>query len=156
MIGPLPQNVCGKFLIPVVIYVVLACTTGVPHKYHRSTTWHLCKGSPIFQGWTSIHPTACFLNLYIHALHIMNFLSCQNYLGGGGQNDMFAIPIFSLGRLPPPPPGSTLLIWSTNKIMKIWHVEMRQFSSLAYNKKTYIDYFADVLWGVYYLVPYHE
>ena len=31
---------CGIFLIPVVISVVLTCTTGVPHKYHRGTTGH--------------------------------------------------------------------------------------------------------------------
>ena len=42
VIGPLPQNLCGICFIPVVISVVLTCTTGVPHKYHRSTTGHFC------------------------------------------------------------------------------------------------------------------
>ena len=39
----------------------------------------------------------------ILAWHIMNFSSCRNYWRGGGQNDMFTTPIFSWGRLPPPP-----------------------------------------------------
>ena len=48
----------------------------------------------------------CFLNLYILALHIMIFFfKLSKLFGGGGQNDMFATPIFS-----PPPPRSTPLL----------------------------------------------
>ena len=41
----------------------------------------------------------------ILALHII-FPSCRNYWGGGGQNDMFATPIFHWGATAPPPPPS--------------------------------------------------
>ena len=48
------------------------------------------------------------LTVLLKSILALHFSSCRNYLGGGGQNDMFATPIFSLGgktaSLPPPPP----------------------------------------------------
>ena len=40
----------------------------------------------------------------IFALHIINFSSCRNYWGGGGQNDMFAPQYFHWRAAAPPPP----------------------------------------------------
>ena len=67
-LGPLPQNVCGIFFIPVVISVVLTCTTGVPHKYHTSTTGHFCKGLTSSKKW------------YIFKLSIWVQRKSQHYL----------------------------------------------------------------------------
>ena len=39
----------------------------------------------------------------ILALHIMNFSSCRNYWGGGGQNAMFTPQYFHWGATAPPP-----------------------------------------------------
>ena len=40
-------------------------------------------------------------NLFLH--YILSSFQVVNIIGGGGQNDTFALNVFIWGRLPPPP-----------------------------------------------------
>ena len=66
MIGPLPQNLCGIFFIP----VVLTCTTGVPQEYHRITTgnfktymYHRITTEPV---WYIFHSCGNFCGTHLY------------------------------------------------------------------------------------------
>ena len=74
----------------------------------------LCMFSSIFMFLTVC--LIVLLNLFLHYI-LLIFQVVEIIGGGGGQNDMFATQIFSLGGdcpLLPPPPGSTPLIADHN------------------------------------------
>ena len=63
----------------------------------------------------------------ILALHIINFSSCRNYWGGGGQNDMFpSPPQYFHGGLSPPKIDASAGIQSSSLLIDVqesqWYI----------------------------------
>ena len=69
VIGPLPQNLCGIFFIPVVISVVLTNrgTTQVPQKYHRTFLYHRITTQITTEPvWYIFHSCGNFCGTYLY------------------------------------------------------------------------------------------